>query len=62
LVRSDLLVESLDDFAELALHVHPDRLKKLSEHLAFSSRTRAGTTTAQLYRHRVQRKHPKGGN
>jgi hypothetical protein len=40
------LVESLDDFAELALHVHPDRLKKLSEHLAFSSRTRAGTTTA----------------
>jgi hypothetical protein len=40
------MVESLDDFAELVLHVHRDRLKKLSERLAFSSRTRFGTTTA----------------
>jgi uncharacterized protein DUF3309 len=42
------LVESLDDFAELALHVHHDRLKKLSEHLAFPHGQGFGTTTALL--------------
>jgi hypothetical protein len=35
IVRFDLLVESLDDSAELALLLHSDELKKPSEHLAF---------------------------
>jgi hypothetical protein len=57
------LVESLDDFAELVLHVHPDRLKKLSEHLAFPSEQ--GLAQQLLYCSidiEFKEKYLKGGN
>jgi hypothetical protein len=56
------LVESLDDFAELVSVFIVTKLKKLSEHLGFPSRTRlAQQLRYWLYRYRVQ-KTPEGRN
>jgi hypothetical protein len=38
LVEYDCLVERLDAFDDLCLIAHPNGLKNISEHLAFSSR------------------------
>jgi hypothetical protein len=58
------LVESLDDFAELVLHVHPDRLKEVigTASLSLTNKDWHNNCSIALIDIEFKEKHLKGGN